>query len=147
MPWEDSISINRTVMEIRITVKYLFAGRIYTPPLPPGSVNVLPQRNEVALIRAAFDEGGEVLAVVELRRLLPGVTENVDARLCARRVAGWCRASIRTMCQRQSALQLMVALRWVGTAAVKPLAAAGGGLKGQALRASAQPRHWETDAT
>jgi len=50
-------------------------------------------------------------------------------------------------CQRQSATQSMVALRWAGAATVKPVAAVGGGLKGQALRASAQPRHWEADAT
>ena len=36
---------------------------------------------------------------------------------------------------------------WAGSAAIKPGAADGGGLKGQALRALTQPRHWETDAT
>jgi hypothetical protein len=44
---------------------------------------------EAAAIRAAFDRGGELLAAVELRRLFPGVTDNAEARECARTIAGW----------------------------------------------------------
>jgi hypothetical protein len=44
---------------------------------------------EAAAIRTAFDHGGELSAVVELRRLFPGVTDNAQARECARIIAGW----------------------------------------------------------
>ena len=44
---------------------------------------------EAAAIRAAFDRGGELSAAVELRRLFPGVTDNTQARACARTIAGW----------------------------------------------------------
>jgi hypothetical protein len=44
---------------------------------------------EAAAIRAAFEQGGELAAAVELRRLFPGVTDNVEARECARTIAGW----------------------------------------------------------
>jgi hypothetical protein len=44
---------------------------------------------DAAAIRAAFDRGGELSAAVELRRLFPGVTDNVQARECARIIAGW----------------------------------------------------------
>jgi hypothetical protein len=38
---------------------------------------------EAAAIRAAFEQGGEFAAAVELRRLFPGVTDNAEARECA----------------------------------------------------------------
>jgi hypothetical protein len=44
---------------------------------------------EAAAIRAAFEQRGELSAAVELRRLFPGVTDNVQARECARTIAGW----------------------------------------------------------
>ena len=44
---------------------------------------------EAAAIRSAFDRGGELSAAVELRRLFPGITDNVQARECARTIAGW----------------------------------------------------------
>jgi len=44
---------------------------------------------EVAVIRAAFEQNGELSAVVELRRLFPGVTHNAQARECVRTIAGW----------------------------------------------------------
>jgi hypothetical protein len=44
---------------------------------------------EAAAIRAAFDQGGELAAAVELRRLFPGITDNAQARVCARTIAGW----------------------------------------------------------
>lgn len=43
---------------------------------------------EAAAIRAAFDQGGEFAAAVELRRLFPGVTDNEQARAGARTIAG-----------------------------------------------------------
>jgi hypothetical protein len=44
---------------------------------------------EAAAIRAAFDHGGELAAAVELRRLFPGITDNAEARECARTIAAW----------------------------------------------------------
>ena len=44
---------------------------------------------DAAAIRIAFDRGGELSAAVELRRLFPGVTNNAQARECARIIAGW----------------------------------------------------------
>ena len=39
---------------------------------------------DAATIRAAFEQHGEFAAAVELRRLFPGVTDNAQARECAR---------------------------------------------------------------
>jgi hypothetical protein len=44
---------------------------------------------EAAATRGAFDQGGEFAAAVELRRHFPDVTGNVQARECARTIAGW----------------------------------------------------------
>ena len=44
---------------------------------------------DAAAIRAAFDRDGEFAAVIELRRLFPGITDNEQARRCARTIAGW----------------------------------------------------------
>jgi hypothetical protein len=44
---------------------------------------------KAAAIRAAFEQGGEFAAAVELRRLFPGVTDNAEARECARTIAAW----------------------------------------------------------
>jgi hypothetical protein len=44
---------------------------------------------EAAAIRTAFEEKGELSAALELRRLFPGVTDNVKARAFARTIAGW----------------------------------------------------------
>jgi hypothetical protein len=44
---------------------------------------------DAALIRAAFERGGEFSAAVELRRLFPGIADNAGARECARTIAGW----------------------------------------------------------
>jgi hypothetical protein len=44
---------------------------------------------EAAAICAALEQGGEFAVAVELRRLFPGVTDNAEARACARTIAGW----------------------------------------------------------
>ena len=44
---------------------------------------------EATAIRAAFDQGGEFAAAVELRRLFPGVTDTAQARECVRTIAAW----------------------------------------------------------
>jgi hypothetical protein len=43
---------------------------------------------EAAAIRAVFEQQGELSAAIELRRLFPGVTDNAQARACARTIAG-----------------------------------------------------------
>jgi hypothetical protein len=40
-------------------------------------------------IRDAFDRGGELSAVVELRRHFPGITNPEQARVCVRAIASW----------------------------------------------------------
>ena len=44
---------------------------------------------DAAAIRAAFDQGGELSAAVELRRRFPGIQDNETARSCARNIASW----------------------------------------------------------
>ena len=44
---------------------------------------------EAAAIRAVFRQRGELSAAIELRRLFPGITDNAQARECARTIAGW----------------------------------------------------------
>jgi hypothetical protein len=43
----------------------------------------------IEAIRCALDEGGELSAVVELRRHFPLITDNAEARLCVRAIASW----------------------------------------------------------
>jgi hypothetical protein len=45
--------------------------------------------HEAAVIRAAFDRGGDASAARELRRLFPGLLDNEGTRECARAIAGW----------------------------------------------------------
>ena len=45
--------------------------------------------DEAAAIRAAYHQGGEFSAAIELRRLFPLVRDNAHARQCARIIAGW----------------------------------------------------------
>jgi hypothetical protein len=45
--------------------------------------------SEAAAIRTAFEQEGELSAAIELRRLFPGITDNLQARECARVIAGW----------------------------------------------------------
>ena len=45
--------------------------------------------SEVTAIRAAFNHGGEFSAVIESRRLFPGIPDDDLALDCARTIAGW----------------------------------------------------------
>jgi hypothetical protein len=42
----------------------------------------------IEAIRRALDEGGELSAIVELRRHFPLITDNAKARLCVPIIAG-----------------------------------------------------------
>ena len=44
---------------------------------------------EAAAIRTVYEQRGELSAAVELRRRFPGILDNVQARECARIIAGW----------------------------------------------------------
>ena len=44
---------------------------------------------EAAAIRAVYQQRGEFAAAVELRQRFPGITDNAQARKCARTIAGW----------------------------------------------------------
>ena len=44
---------------------------------------------EAAAIRTVFEQEGELSAAIEVRRLFPGITDNVKAREHARIIAGW----------------------------------------------------------
>jgi hypothetical protein len=50
---------------------------------------------QAAIIRTAFEQRGELSAVVELRRLFPGVDNIALARECVRTIAGWYSLSAR----------------------------------------------------
>ena len=55
---------------------------------------------DVAAIRAAFEQGGELSAAIEFRRLFPGITDNAKARECARTIAGWQPLPVKPVKQR-----------------------------------------------
>jgi hypothetical protein len=65
-------------------------------PLPcpaPRRMTIFPgmfcvSESEAAAIRTAYEQGGELSAAIELRRLFPGITDNAKARACARTIAG-----------------------------------------------------------
>jgi hypothetical protein len=42
-----------------------------------------------AAIRTAYEQEGELSAAIEVRRLFPGITDDAEARACARTIAGW----------------------------------------------------------
>jgi hypothetical protein len=44
---------------------------------------------EEAAIHAVYQQRGEFAAAIELRQRFPGITDNAQARQCARTIAGW----------------------------------------------------------
>jgi hypothetical protein len=44
---------------------------------------------QATAIRDAFHQRGELSAVIELRRLFPGIANNRQARECVHMIAGW----------------------------------------------------------
>ena len=49
---------------------------------------VVTEEDEAA-IRAVYQQRGEFAAAIELHQRFPGITDNVQARECARIIAGW----------------------------------------------------------
>ena len=70
-PARSQASPSASVQRRERTLGALSLGRLPHDPEPG------------AAIRAAFDQGGELAAAVELRRRFPGITDNVRARECA----------------------------------------------------------------
>jgi hypothetical protein len=62
--------------------------RAFDPHTHPAGMFVVTEA-EATAIRIAFDQGGEFAAAAELRRLFPAVTDNTQARDCARTIAAW----------------------------------------------------------
>jgi hypothetical protein len=44
---------------------------------------------EAVAIRTAFEQRGEMSAAIELCRLFPGISDNMQAQQCVRVIAGW----------------------------------------------------------
>jgi hypothetical protein len=44
---------------------------------------------DAAAIRDVFNQEGDLSAAIELPRRFPGITDNAEARACARTIAGW----------------------------------------------------------
>jgi len=44
---------------------------------------------DAGAIRAVYHEHRELSAAIKLRRRFPGITDNAEARTCARTIAGW----------------------------------------------------------
>jgi hypothetical protein len=76
---------------------------------------------EATAIRDAFRQRGELSAVIELRRLFPGVTDNRQARKCVRMIAGWrlsepdSATAIVATCQNQHIMNLLLVLMVLGS--------------------------------
>ena len=52
---------------------------------------------DAAAIRAVYEQRGELAAAVELRQRFPGITDNAQARECARTIASWKPLPLRPM--------------------------------------------------
>ena len=50
---------------------------------------LLVSEAEASVIRAVYEQRGELSAAIELRRHFPGIVDNAQARKCARIIAGW----------------------------------------------------------
>jgi hypothetical protein len=59
-----------------------------TVPVPHALAVFVLTEAQAAMIRATYEQRGEFSAAVELRQLFPGITDNAQARLCVRIIAG-----------------------------------------------------------
>ena len=57
--------------------------------VPMASAMFAVTEEDEAAIRAVYERRGEFAAAIELRRRFPGITDNAQARECARTIAGW----------------------------------------------------------
>ena len=56
---------------------------------PHAPVMFVVTEEDEAAIRAVYEQRGEFAAAIELRQRFPGITDNTEARECARIIAGW----------------------------------------------------------
>jgi hypothetical protein len=84
-------------------VTYAAVAGHATPPHAPAMFVVTEA--DAAAILAALEQRGEFAAAIELRRRIPGITDNRQARECVRTIASW-----KPLPRRQSALD-----RWPRT--------------------------------
>ena len=70
----------------RVTAPRGVASRRVRPHAPTMFVVT---EEDAAAIRAVYEQRGEFAAAVELRQRFPGITDNAQARQCARTIAGW----------------------------------------------------------
>ena len=61
---------------------------------------VVTEADEAA-IRAVYEQRGEFAAALELRQRFPGITDNAQARACARTIAGWKPLTLRPVSGRR----------------------------------------------
>ena len=61
----------------------------FAAPERPNSPMFVVDEETAAAIRRAWEAGGELAGVVELRRHFPLVTDNEQARRCVRAIVGW----------------------------------------------------------
>jgi hypothetical protein len=61
---------------------------------------------DAAAIRAVYEQRGEFAAAIELRQRFPGITDNTQARQCARIIAGWKSLPLRPVKRMPKALRL-----------------------------------------
>lgn len=57
--------------------------------MPHASAMFMVTEAVAAAIRTTFHKEGELSAIIELRQRFPGITDHVQARACARTIAGW----------------------------------------------------------
>ena len=67
-----------------------YPARLAPPAAPPQAPDMFVVDEEAAAaIRRAWEEGGELAGVVELRRHFPLITDNAQARPCVRTIVAW----------------------------------------------------------
>ena len=70
----------------RATAPRALTSRLVRPHAP--AMFVVTEEDEAA-IRAVYEQRGEFAAAIELRQRFPGITDNAQARVCTRTIAGW----------------------------------------------------------
>jgi hypothetical protein len=87
--WNASRPICRRLWKFGFRI----AGRVGRACRPRGAFpscrDVRCHRSRCLRDPAIFEQEGELSAALELRRRFPGVTDNAQARECARSIAGW----------------------------------------------------------
>jgi hypothetical protein len=73
-----SVTTKRTLLRLASAVRATQAPSMF-----------MVDEETAAAIRRAWEEGGELAGVVELRRHFPLIADNEQARRCVRAIVGW----------------------------------------------------------